>query len=313
VRKIATDVWGDLDGVSRTRHVYGKGLVVWGLPLPEVLASLGVEPDVEYGHPLDGSLAWLHRRTDDAEIYYLASQYDRPDTFEVRFRVAGKAPEIWHPDTGLTEPAAYGTDGDRTTARVPMAERDAVFVVFRRPTSSPSRTLPLQTRTTLATVEGPWEVTFPPDLGAPPRIRLDSLQSWTVNADPGVKYFSGTATYTRALRVPPGWSAPGARIFLDLGRVGDIAQVTVNGKDLGILWKPPYAVDVTDALRPGTNRLEIRVTNEWTNRIAGDRVAPEGQKVLASGPPTFGPARPRPLPESGLLGPVEVVRVDGQP
>jgi hypothetical protein len=307
LQRIATDVWGDLDGVSRTRHVYGKGLVVWGLPLPEVLTSMGVKPDVEYSRSLDGGLAWLHRRTADADVYYLASQSDRPDTVEARFRVAGREPEIWHPDTGLTEPAAYTIDGDLTTVRIPMTERDALFVVFRRPASAPSRTLPAATRTTLATVDGPWTVTFPPKLGAPASIQLPKLQSWTESADAGVKYFSGTATYTRTLQAPRGWFTPGAKLLLDLGRVGDIAEVRVNGKSLGTLWKPPYTVDVTSALRPGANQLEIRVTNEWTNRIAGDRAAPAGQKVLSGGPPAFGgPGRPQPLPESGLMGPVEV-------
>jgi hypothetical protein len=277
LQKIATDLWGDLDGISRTRHVYGKGMVVWGLPLQTVLTTMEIAPDVETSRSLDGGVAWIHRRTSDAEIYYLASQSDRPDRVEARFRVAGKEPEIWHPDTGLTEPASYRIDGDRTTVWVPMTERDAVFVVFRRTASAPTRTVAEETRTTLATVEGPWTVAFPAGLGAPASIQLPKLESWTENADAGVKYFSGTATYTRSLQAPRAWFRPGAKILLDLGEVGDLAEVTVNGKSLGTLWKPPYAVDVTSALRAGANQLEIRVTNEWTNRIAGDRVAPEGQ------------------------------------
>jgi hypothetical protein len=156
-------------------------------------------------------------------------------------------------------------------------------------------------------------VTFPAKLGAPASIQLPKLQSWTESADAGVKYFSGTATYTRTLQAPRAWFTPGAKLLLDLGRVGDIAEVAVNGKSLGTFWKPPYLVDVTGALRPGANQLEIRVTNEWTNRIAGDRAAPEGQKVLSGGPPSFGgPGRRLPLPESGLMGPVEVRRVKSE-
>jgi hypothetical protein len=305
LQTIATALWGDLDGVSRTRHVYGKGHVIWGLPMDSVMSEVELPPDVEHSVSLDGGLAWLHRRTSDAEIYYLASEADRPDTVEARFRVSGKAPEIWHPDTGLAEPASYRIEGDLTRVWIPMTERDAVFVVFREPATAPSRTVPAHPATTLATVQGPWTVSFPEGLGAPASIQMPQLASWTESAVDGVKYFSGTATYTRTLQAPRSWFRPGGKLLLDLGRVGDLARVSVNGKDLGIVWKPPFAVDVTDALKPGTNRLEIRVTNEWTNRIAGDRAAPEGERVLGGAPGrAFG--RPQPLPESGLLGPVQV-------
>jgi hypothetical protein len=107
-------------------------------------------------------------------------------------------------------------------------------------------------------------------------------------------------------------------VWLDLGRVGDIAEVAVNGRSLGQLWTPPYRVDVTDALRPGENRLEIKVTNQWTNRIAGDRAAPAERKVLdpsASAAPArggggFGGGGA--LAESGLLGPVTLLRSHGR-
>ena len=120
-------------------------------------------------------------------------------------------------------------------------------------------------------MSGPWDVSFPAGGGAPASITLADLASWTTNADSGVKYFSGTATYTKTLAEPDSWVRPGARILLDLGAVKDLAQVSVNGHALGILWKPPYRVDVTDALKMGTNQLEIQVTNEWTNRQIGDR------------------------------------------
>jgi hypothetical protein len=87
--------------------------------------------------------------------------------------------------------------------------------------------------------------------------------------------------------------------------VRDVAEVSLDGRALGVLWKPPFRVDVTDALKPGANRLEIKVTNEWTNRLVGDRSAPAGKKVLANVPAGFGP--PPTLSEAGLLGPVTLV------
>src|SRR5207342_3337277 len=106
---------------------------------------------------------------------------------------------------------------------------------------------------------------------------LATLQPWTASDDPGVKYFSGTATYTTSFQAPNS----GAKTMLDLGTVNDIAEVSINGKSLGVLWKPPYQVDATGALKPGENELQIKVTNEWTNRIAGDRSLPAEKKILA--------------------------------
>ena len=304
---LAEEIWGDLDGVDRTRRNSGVGTVVWGQSLAAVLAQAGVMPDVEFAAPLDGEIAWIHRRTADAEIYYVTSSADRPIDLDVRFRVAGREPEIWRPESGRVEPASYAVDSTRTRVRLPMTEHDAFFVVFRRAMPTEARVLPAATRTTLATVSGPWRVTFAPDLGAPPSIVMPQLTSWTASADSGVQYFSGTATYTHTVRMPPAWR--GRRIMLSLGDVRDMAEVTVNGVVLPLLWKAPFETDVTGALRPGENQIVIRVTNEWTNRIIGDRAIPEKRVLAQGGPPPFG-ARPQVPSPSGLLGPVRFSAVD---
>ncbi len=310
VQVLAGELWGDLDGVSRTKRIYGKGMVVWGLPPAEVLTSLDVPKDVEYSRPLDVNLSWLHRRAGDIDIYYIANLADRPQKIEVRFRVSGKEAELWHPDTGAIELAEYRIADNRTTVPVHLAERQSVFVVFRTAASSPSRVLPTATRTILATISGPWIVSFPPNLGAPEKIQFAKLESWTANTDEGVKYFSGTATYTKTVQAPQSWFQAGAKILLDLGMVMDIAEVSVNDKALGILWKAPYQLNVTDVLKPGENQLEIKVTNEWTNRLTGDRTVPPDKKVLSdSGSMMGGFGGNPPLVESGLIGPVTVVLV----
>jgi hypothetical protein len=304
---LAEEVWGDLDGVDRTRRAAGAGTVVWGQPLAAVLSQAGIMPDVEFARPLDAEIAWIHRRTPDAEIYYVTSSADRPVELEVRFRAGQREPEIWRPETGRIEPASYAVDSTRTRVHLSMTEHDAFFVVFRRGVESESRVLPAVTRTTLATVGGPWRVAFAPGLGAPASIVMPQLTSWTASADSGVKYFSGTATYTRTVRVPPSWR--GRRIMLSVGDVRDMAEVTVNGVAMPLLWKAPFEADVTGALRAGANEIEIRVTNEWTNRIIGDRAMP-GQRVLSQGgPPPFG-ARPQTPSPSGLLGPVRFIAID---
>ena len=123
-------------------------------------------------------------------------------------------------------------------------------------------------------IEGPWEVSFPPNLGAPGKITMPRLMSLHKRSEPGIKYFSGTATYSKKIRVSPGAKASNKRLFLDLGWVEVMAEVRLNGRDLGTLWKAPYRLDITDAARVGENDLEIRVTNLWPNRLIGDEHLP---------------------------------------
>jgi hypothetical protein len=124
-------------------------------------------------------------------------------------------------------------------------------------------------------IQGPWRLEFPRDLGAPDHVILDRLISWTNHPDPGVKYFSGTATYRSRFKLREGMLRPDRRLCLDLGRVCVIAEVVLNGKDIGILWKPPFMVDITDFVSGGDNTLEVRVVNLWPNRLIGDEHLPE--------------------------------------
>ncbi len=122
---------------------------------------------------------------------------------------------------------------------------------------------------------GPWELTFPPKLGASEKVTLEKLISWSDHPDSGVKYFSGTATYHKTFDVPPAMLGAGKKVYLDLGRVEVLAGVKVNGKDLGVLWKRPYTVEISSAVKPGKNDLEITATNLWPNRMIGDEQLPD--------------------------------------
>jgi len=214
------------------------------------------------------------------------------------------------------QPAAYVAQSGFTTVPLHLAERESVFVVFRNIAPASIRTSPTVRETTLTTLNGSWTVNFPAHWGAPPNITMPKLISWTDSTNPGVKYFSGTATYTRTIQASATWFRPGQRILLDLGKVCDIAEVKLNGKPVGISWAPPYRLDVTADLHPGLNRIEIAVTNEWTNRQIGDRTLPESQRVLS--PPAVLPGRPvsggafgraQILPESGLLGDIRLIAI----
>jgi hypothetical protein len=179
-------------------------------------------------------------------------------------------------------------------------------------------------------LEGGWQVAFDPARGGPGTVALERLIDWSRHADPGIRFYSGAGIYRRSFKPERKFGAEGMRTFLDLGEVAVIAAVTLNGRDLGVLWKPPFRVDLTDALRrDDTNELEITVVNLWGNRLIGDEHLPQDSerndagmmkswpqwaldgKPSPAGRITFSARRPwtteDPLVKSGLLGPVRLV------
>jgi hypothetical protein len=445
VKSLAADLWGG-------------GKIVTGKTLPEVLKGLAVQPDFEPADPTV-RLLYIHRRIGGNELYFISNQADTAQVTDALFRVTGKTPELWHPDTGKIEKApAYSIAGGRTRIPLRLDPAGSVFVLFRdtpppadHPVSldrtdaaapppadlqiqkavygSPegdraadvtakvtamvqkgalhveavtqsfgedpapmivkqlrvdytlngqagSKTVPEggsvdiaspqavfpdaelksgtgdnatleawqpgtysvtmadgQTKSVPVTglaqpaeVSGSWSVAFPPNWGAPPQATFDKLISWIDSPDNGIKYFSGTANYTKTITIPAGMIAAGHHLYLDLGDVQVIAEPRLNGKSLGILWKPPYCVEITGAAREGDNALEVKVTNLWPNRVIGDEQLPEdsdrtpdGQikswpQWLLDGKPsptgrlTFASdlhwKKTSPLFPSGLIGPV---------
>ena len=394
----------------------------------EALAALNYGPDVVCDNP-QSKITWIHRRIGDADVYFVSSQKAISDKTVCRFRVKGKVPEFWHPDTGVIERAAIYEEKDGyTTVPLNFDPAGSVFVVFRRRSSEDQvvtvrytpvddmtrtvheltilkavygffdekprsqnktvditakvaalvkdgtleacvdaqlagedpapqivkelrvdyqykglrkqsrvrdrrmlilpkeseRLVPIPAYNLVARkgrrpqlqvwkpgafeiktaagnvfktkvdgvpkafeIPGPWTVTFPPNWGAPGKITLDKLISWTEHPDSGVKYFSGTATYNAVFS----WNVrkgPNKRFSLDFGNLKNIAEVALNGKNLGILWKPPFRVDVTDAIRPGENRLRVAVTNMWPNRLIGDEQLPPDCEWQSFGPKNDG-------------------------
>ncbi|AKJ63599.1 glycosyl hydrolase [Kiritimatiella glycovorans] len=568
LREIADRVWGGVEGETVQEHRYGRGRVIFGPSLEEVLNAMA-PPDFDYTvKDADTTVHYIHRREGDADFYFVANA-NRGAAIDaaLRFRVSGRAPELWDPATGtITRPAVYREAGGVTELPVHLDPAGSVFVVFRRPAQAdrlvavtrdgascfpfeerhetetplatdannadvtdtftmagwvePESTIPLPDESarsmvlsgmnyvvyaapghevygedhlgagisvgsngavvlahghrmiapllayegdlrgwhhlavvfregvpelyvdgarvatgrvsprtvhpstgvehprrvpvfagkvaglrqraasltaeairTLAEdtappeaafggiplqlvrsddgviatggrpgaytartsrgethtwtvdpvdsskIEGPWSLSFPPDKGAPSSAQFAELHSWTESDEPGVKYFSGTATYKKTFQADPRL-AGSDRVWLDLGRVKNVAEVRLNGIDLGVLWKPPFRMEVTDALRRGSNELEVRVTNLWPNRLIGDEKMhpdpsldyhPRGPNWSAAGPLQHIPDWVReggespvgrttfvlwkfydgeaPLLESGLMGPVELLPV----
>ncbi|HVU45511.1 MAG TPA: glycosyl hydrolase, partial [Terracidiphilus sp.] len=303
VQALADDLWGDVDGVTKNEHHFGKGVVYAGLTMSDVMQRLHVSPDFASSGSLGAAPVWVHRKLADRDLYYVSNQADSPVKLDIRVRANGRSAEIWRPMTGERSLADAAFADGTVTLSIALAERETVFIVISNTASSLKPAAP-PTEKQLIVFHGPWSVSFNGP-GAPASTTLLAAHSWTESGNPALKYFSGTATYTRSFSVSPSWLHTGMHLVLDLGRVGDIAEVRLNGSPAGTIWAPPYRVDVTAMLKPGLNRLEIAVTNEFTNRILGDRLLPEDKRVLGTAADVRmmfgGPQAPLP---SGLLGDV---------
>ncbi len=299
--RIADELWGSASG----ERTVGAGRVFAGMSASDAVKALQLAPDFEYTKPQpDTILMFVHRRVADGEIYWVNNRRKRDEHMDATFRVTGKAPEIWHADTGVIEPASYRTVNGRTIVPLRLNENDAVFVVFRKPASTPSRTVAEKKEASLATLDGAWEVAFQPNRGAPANATFDKLVSWSESSDAGVKYFSGTATYTKTVQAPAGWLKPSEQIWLDLGDVRNIAEVAVNGRPVAAVWREPFRVNVTGVLKTGANTVEVKVTNVWVNRLIGDQ-QPGAQRIAYAQQQFY--QADSPLLPSGLLGPVRLV------
>jgi len=302
-KKLNEELFGDGTGT----HKIGKGTVYAGQGAGDVFHAINVEPDFDYTKPeSDTRLEFVHRRLSDGDLYFVDNRGDNGHKVDATFRVAGKEAELWYPETGKTEPASFRIQEGRTTVPLDLEPWGSVFVVFRKPTTATSRNVATGEKKELAALDGSWHVAFQNGRGAPDSISLDSLASWSENSDASVKYFSGTGTYTKTFNAGPTWFAKGSQVWIDLGDVKNLAEVSVNGKSLGIVWHAPYRVNITSALKPGPNELTVKVTNAWVNRLIGDE-----QKGATR--VTFADVKPykanSPLLASGLLGPVNLYAI----
>jgi hypothetical protein len=307
VRQIADELWGNMQPGSAGEKKTGAGRVIWGRSPGDVLAELNVPRDFRLADAAaDAAVLFAHRATQDRDIYFVENHRDRGEKITAAFRVIGRVPELWNPETGVITSAADWREVDGTTeVKLALESHASVFVIFRAETAKTADSLAashpelIGNLPIISEVNGPWRVRFTPGWGAPDSVDMPRLQSWTEAADHGVRHYSGSATYTREFD----WSETrDGRVWLDLGKVAVVASVTFNGRPLGTAWKSPYAFDITDALKGGRNQLEVRVTNVWTNRLILDSGLPEAERKTWV---TWNPYKPRDaLLPSGLLGPV---------
>lgn len=278
-----------------------------GLSMEQALYQMKIQQDFRANDL--SNLRFVHRSTPQAEIYWVSNRQDQPRHVSAYFRVTGRKPLLYRPETGKCEAIGYQMLGDSTTTvEFDMTAHDAVFIVFEEPTSEPQLILPDKHEEIYAEITTPWQVSFE-GMAAPDTKTFPTLKSLTENADPKVKYFSGTAIYRNTFILTKKDLHRG-RYLLNLGKVGVLAEVVVNGQQMGTLWKSPYDIDITEALKKGENQLEIRVVNLWKNRLIGDKVT--GEKNAFPAFDFFN--KESQLMESGLMGPVTIHRVtEGKP
>jgi hypothetical protein len=307
VRAIGDEVWGDCDGRTVTQHTFGKGCIFWGITVEEVLNELALPADFTYTcADANANICFIHRRDGDVEIYFVASQGPGPVDIEAGFRVSGRLPEIWDPVTGRTgDAAAFRQEGGRTLMPLHFERAGSLFVVFRKPIAADAAGPATQNEAALKealTIQAPWRVSFQ-GWGAPGSITFETLDDWTRRPEESIRYYSGTAVYRTAFD----WVLPlPERASLDLGNVGVIAEIFLNGMACGTVWTRPYRLEIGPVLKPGRNELEIHVANTWANRLIGDELLPVAERKTWTTYHGFKADTPVGWFRSGLLGPVTV-------
>ncbi len=306
VAHLADGMWGVI-GTGVGERAVGQGRVVWGKTARQTLLDSGLAPDFEVVTSEPGAdIEYVHRRTADTEIYFVASRSNRWETARCAFRVADKAPELWNPVTGERRFAtAYEKGSGRVTVPLEFAPCGSWFVIFREPTAQHPSVASANSATLVSRAElaGAWTVRFDPHWGGPETAAFDKLESWTARSEPGIRFYSGTATYAKTFDLPAGLdAASNAPLWLDLGEVRELAEVRLNGQSLGVVWAPPFRVDISKVVKASGNRLEIDVVNFWPNRIIGDQSLPPEKRLTRTNIKKF--TADTPLMESGLIGPV---------
>jgi len=311
---LVAQLWSaEPNSTASTRRRLGAGQLVTGQSARQTLTDAGVPPDFEQsGLSDDGMIYWIHRKMADADIYFVSSHWQPAEKLECTFRVSGKQPEIWNPVTGtMRDAGAFRQEAGRTILPLDFDPCGSIFVVFRKHieahAAGKARTndpLPHRVQQTLS---GNWEVSFDPKWGGPEKVIFDQLVDWTMRPEFGIKHYSGTAIYRKRFDLTSD-PVKGARLLLDLGELHEVAEVRLNGVDLGVAWTKPAHVDITATMKPKGNDLEITVVNLWPNRLIGDEGLPKESRLTETNIHKFNSRTP--LLASGLVGPVKILSVE---
>jgi hypothetical protein len=292
-----------------TKQKLGKGWVLTGKYDLSSFSPVNIEKDFQATE--DGGyaekMAWTHRRTNDSDIYFVASQLEESRDVKLSFRVSGKIPELYNPVTGGTSKCNnWKVEDNRTIIPYRFDENESVFVIFKEKTDKGEHIAGTNKPVyqTEQRLEGSWHLTFDPLLGGPGEpVQFSELSDWSKSESNQIKYYSGTVVYRKNFE----WNGSSENVMLSLGRVHNLAEIKVNEINCGVVWTAPYRVNISEALTQGNNQIEIAVTNTWANRLIGDHGLPQEEQI------TWTTCAWRlegvPLLPAGLLGPVEIMTI----
>ncbi|MBC7572420.1 MAG: glycosyl hydrolase [Spirosoma sp.] len=341
LRATVVEVWGgSKEPVSPVRRPYGQGFIHWGgavcrpdtqslyptyAQTAAVLKKAGVIEDFVASVPM----RYLHRQANAYDLYFVSNPSGNPVKANCQFRTTRGKPQLWDPLTGHTKPLPQFTvSNGYTTVPLQFDAYQSYLLVFAAETERPLiATLNVPRITATTPLTGSWTVAFDPRWGGPPAVVFDKLTDWTLNTNPGIQYYSGIATYRQTFDYPASRRLKNHRVSLDLGRVNQLAKVSLNGREVGVVWTAPWRVDITDLLREKDNKLTIEVANLWVNRLIGDEQLPDDGVKKNQWPDWLltGQNRPTkrftfttnrlykngsPLIPAGLMGPVTLVEID---
>jgi hypothetical protein len=283
--------------------------VIKGVYHDETFDKIGIQRDVDVK---DGSrsyaknIAYTHRESGTDDIYFISNQEEKERILEFSFRRESNVIELYDAVTNQRWQAKdFKFENNRTILPIKLVPNASLFVILKKAIKGPAikKTKNWIDFENVQTIAGPWKVSFDSALGGPVKtVVFNDPTDWSTHADTSIKYYSGTASYTKTFTSKVSGKNP---VWLDLGKVANLAEVKVNGQSCGIVWTPPYRVDISKALKKGTNQLTIEVTNTWANRLMGDQRLPEDKRITK----TTAPYRleGKPLQEAGLLGPVVLI------
>lgn len=296
---LVEQLWGDN---KETIRKVGKGRIITGVSIKQVLQQDGILPDFECsGVSEHGVIDYIHRRSNDADIYFVSSRWQPLEKIEATFRISGKQPELWDPVRGkVRDLTDFREENGRTIIPLEFDPCGAYFVVFRDDVRKTESGNNWQELSEVFEICGDWSVQFDSAWGGPEETTFTKLIDWTESANNGIKYYSGKATYRKFFDRPE--TIGSEFVILDLGAVHEVAAVRLNNVDLGVLWSKPFRIDITSALKPKNNKLEIDVVNLWPNRLIGDEFLPEEKRYTKTNIRKFTKASK--LLPSGLIGPV---------
>ncbi len=322
VKAIAEKLWGRCDGKTILSNRYGKGTIYWGKSVKQVLKELNVQPDFEvtkFNNP-DQQIDYIHRQTKTEDIYFVSNSSQIEHEITCIFRVDnGMVPELWDAESGLIQrDVKFSKLKNGISIELIMDPLSSRFVIFKKGTTGKNdsalkydlqygfhKNQKAEEIYQPIDITDNWNISFNPELGGPKSFRLDKLISWSDIEEKGVKYYSGSAIYTRNFIIKEEVLSKRTEAYVDFGEIQEMGRVFINGNDCGIIWTPPYKARITPYLKTGTNTITVQVINTWNNRIVGDLINPDGKAYTRTNIKNKF-KKESPLLNSGLIGKAEI-------